>query len=158
MHVYICVGVLMRLICIHLCVYVIADRLVNSVCLRADGSKGADLFLRLEAEAAQCLMSPLGRNHMRRVGMDEACFCCISIQKYMFVSFVNDDTQNCPKGATYQLCSCERESQHVDCMMLQIIDASFQFDLNTTRCRKVLNILQQIVKIKLTTSTECSAY
>lgn len=50
-------------VCAFVCV--IADRLVNSVCLRADGSQGADLFLRLEAEAAQCLMSPPGRDHRR---------------------------------------------------------------------------------------------
>lgn len=70
------VGVCMSLIYIHLCVYVIADRLVNSVCLRADGIQGADLLLRLEAEAAQCLMSPMGRNHRRRGGrgIDEAVF------------------------------------------------------------------------------------
>ncbi len=36
---------------VHVCV--VADRLVNSVCLRAGGSQGADLFLRLEAEAAR---------------------------------------------------------------------------------------------------------
>lgn len=34
-------------------VCVIADRLVNSVCLQAVGSQGVDLFLRLEAEATR---------------------------------------------------------------------------------------------------------
>lgn len=42
--------------CRCVCVNANADRQVNSVCLRADGSQGADLFLRLEAEF---LMSPL---------------------------------------------------------------------------------------------------
>lgn len=34
---------------------------VNIVYLQADRNQGADLFLRREAEAARCLMSPLGR-------------------------------------------------------------------------------------------------
>ena len=50
---------------VFICVRVSADRLVNSVCLLGDGSQGADLFLSLEAEAAQCLMSPPGRDRRR---------------------------------------------------------------------------------------------
>lgn len=57
------------------CVCAIADRLVNGVCLQADGSQGADLFRRMEAEAAQCLMSPPGKDH-RRDGEGGGGGCC----------------------------------------------------------------------------------